>query len=68
MASLSQPEIERTLPLILAGAKGPLTLDEIQNRFDRAGYQVNGLEILQALQTGRFRSIGKRWELVHDSA
>jgi hypothetical protein len=68
MANLSQLEIERTLPLILAAAKGPLTLDEIQNRFDRAGYQVDGWEILQALKAGRFRSIGKRWELVQDSA
>ena len=61
MANLSEAELQETVSIMVA-AHEPITLEEIEGLFDRAGYQVTREEIIRVLRSGPFRKLGKRWE------
>lgn len=63
MHELSPEEVSRTLSIILAAARGPLRIKEIQNRFERGGYHVTRAQIIHALRDGPFRSRKQGWSL-----
>ncbi len=61
MAELSKPEITLTIALILIANQRPLTLEEIQQCFSRAGYDVNARQTMEMLIQGPFRCCSGKW-------
>jgi len=64
----SQDDLIHRLTLVLAAARAPITLKEIQNRLDYFGYKAELAEIALALEGGPFANDGKGWELLQDDS
>ncbi len=63
MAALSKSDITLTLALVLIANQRPLTLGEIQDSLNGAGYDVPAGETLLVLTEGPFRCCDGKWVL-----
>ena len=59
--NLSKADVTLTVTLILVANQRPLTLDEIQESFAGAGYDVPARETMHILNEGPFRCCDGRW-------
>ena len=58
---LSKSDVTLTVTLILVANQRPLTVDEIQEAFNGAGYGVPVLETMHILNEGPFRCCDGKW-------
>lgn len=65
---LSQDDLIRRLTLVLAAARAPITLKEIQKRLEYFGYKAAIADIALALEAGPFANHGKGWAILHDES
>ena len=69
MTKLTEADVALTLALVLVANQRPLTLDEIRDALDGAGYRVPPRDTMRALNQGPFRCWDGKWMLamVHDA-
>ena len=60
-AKLSKSDVTLTVTLILVANQRPLTLEEIQEAFTGAGYDVPLRETMHILNEGPFRCCDGKW-------
>jgi hypothetical protein len=60
-ANLSKSDITLTVALILVANQRPLTLNEIQQAFTGAGYDVSASDTMRTLAEGPFRCCDGKW-------